>query len=65
MGGTTLRRTEGRRWAPRARQRREVAWVRLGVFLFEQLPKNLLNGLTPCRWRPHAEAGAHLFYLGT
>ena len=32
-----------------------MAWVRLGVFLFEQLPKKLLDGLTPCRWRPHAE----------
>ncbi|CAE7250982.1 trm4b [Symbiodinium sp. CCMP2592] len=36
---------------------RRVAWARMGVFLFEHLPKGLLaGGVAPCRWRPHAEA---------
>ncbi|CAE7254617.1 NSUN2 [Symbiodinium natans] len=36
---------------------RQVAWARMGMFLFEHLPKGLLaGGVAPCRWRPHAEA---------
>lgn len=42
-------------WAAKPCDGRKVAWARLGVFLFEQLPKGLLSGLAPCRWRLHAE----------
>jgi len=42
-------------WAAKACDGRKVAWARLGVFLFEQLPKGLLNGVAPCRWRVHVE----------
>ncbi|CAE7172109.1 trm4b, partial [Symbiodinium pilosum] len=35
---------------------RQVAWARMGMFLFERLPKGLLTGVAPCRWRPHSEA---------
>eukprot|EP00438_Fugacium_kawagutii_P014835 Skav234809 [mRNA] locus=scaffold69:674188:678065:- [translate_table: standard] len=42
-------------WAAKPCDGRKVAWARLGVFLFEQLPKGLLNGVAPCRWRLHAE----------
>ncbi|CAJ1385766.1 unnamed protein product [Effrenium voratum] len=49
-----------RLWAARPSDGRKVAWARLGVFLFEQLPKGLMNGLAPCRWRLHAEGIYHL-----
>eukprot|EP00435_Cladocopium_sp_Y103_P002326 s5723_g1.t1 len=42
-------------WAAKPCDGRKVAWARLGVFLFEQLPKGLLSGVAPCRWRLHAE----------
>eukprot|EP00913_Durusdinium_trenchii_P020088 g18877.t1 len=44
-----------RLWAAKPSDGRKVAWVRLGVFLFEQLPKGLLSGVASCRWRLHAE----------
>eukprot|EP00434_Breviolum_minutum_P037057 symbB.v1.2.032847.t1/scaffold4002.1/size59637/3 len=47
-------------WAAKACDGRKVAWARLGVFLFEQLPKGLLNGVAPCRWRVHVEGATIL-----
>jgi len=39
---------------------RELPWVRLGLFLFEHLPRNLLQGAVSSRWRPTSEGVALL-----
>eukprot|EP00931_Biecheleriopsis_adriatica_P073792 TRINITY_DN48011_c0_g1_i1.p1 TRINITY_DN48011_c0_g1~~TRINITY_DN48011_c0_g1_i1.p1 ORF type:complete len:676 (+),score=118.35 TRINITY_DN48011_c0_g1_i1:55-2082(+) len=44
-----------RLWEATPSDGRRVAWARMGVFLFEQLPKGLLTGVAASRWRVHAE----------
>lgn len=42
-------------WAAQPSGKRSLPWVRLGVFIFEQLPKGYLIGVAASRWRVAAE----------
>lgn len=49
-----------RLWRARPSKGNTLAWVRLGTFLFEQLPKKFLKGVAVTRWRPTMEGASFL-----
>lgn len=50
-----------RMWEAPTGSGKDLTWVRIGVFLFDQLPKNYLTGdVVPCRWKVTGEAASML-----